>query len=255
MKKIHIISDTNNKSLKIKNFLTNKLKSSSLKKSSFIIVIGGDGFMLQTLKKNYRLKKPFYGINSGNYGFLMNKFNKEKTYKKIFLAKKIKISPLTMSVKTKTGVTKKGIAINEVSILRQSRQAASLKINQGKKQIIKELISDGVLVSTPAGSTAYNLSVHGPILSLNSKQLSIAPISAFRPRRWKPRIVNDNSQITIRNLNPIKRPISAVADNFEVRNAKQITIKKNKKIQFSLMYDKNRSLQKKISIEKLRKEL
>ena len=255
MKKIHIISDTNNKSLKIKNFLTNKLKSSSLKKSSFIIVIGGDGFMLQTLKKNYRLKKPFYGINSGNYGFLMNKFNKEKTYKKIFQAKKIKISPLTMSVKTKTGSTKKGIAINEVSILRQSRQAASLKIIQGKKQIIKELISDGVLVSTPAGSTAYNLSVHGPILSLNSKQLSIAPISPFRPRRWKSRIVNDNSQITIRNLNPSKRPISAVADNFEVRNAKQITIKKNKKIQFSLMYDKNRSLQKKISIEKLRKEL
>ena len=255
MKKIHIISDTNNKSLKIKNFLTNKLKSSSLKKSSFIIVIGGDGFMLQTLKKNYRFKKPFYGINSGNYGFLMNKFNKEKTYKKIFKAKKIKISPLTMSVKTKTGSTKKGIAINEVSILRQSRQAASLKIIQGKKQIIKELISDGVLVSTPAGSTAYNLSVHGPILSLNSKQLSIAPISPFRPRRWKSRIVNDNSQITIRNLNPSKRPISAVADNFEVRNAKQITIKKNKKIQFNLMYDKNRSLQKKISIEKLRKEL
>ena len=255
MKKIHIISDTNNKSLKIKNFLTNKLKSSSLKKSSFIIVIGGDGFMLQTLKKNYRFKKPFYGINSGNYGFLMNKFNKEKNYKKIFQAKKIKISPLTMSVKTKTGSTKKGIAINEVSILRQSRQAASLKIIQGKKQIIKELISDGVLVSTPAGSTAYNLSVHGPILSLNSKQLSIAPISPFRPRRWKSRIVNDNSQITIRNLNPSKRPISAVADNFEVRNAKQITIKKNKKIQFNLMYDKNRSLQKKISIEKLRKEL
>ena len=255
MKKVHIISDTNNKSLKIKNFLTNKIKSSSLKKSSLIIVIGGDGFMLQTLKKNYRSKKPFYGINSGNYGFLMNKFNKDKIYKKIFKAKKIKISPLTMSVKTKTGITKKGIAINEVSILRQSRQAASLKINQGKKQIIKELISDGVLVSTPAGSTAYNLSVHGPILSLNSKQLSIAPISAFRPRRWKPRIVNDNSEIIIRNLNPAKRPISAVADNFEVRNAKQITIKKNKKIQFSLMYDRNRSLQKKISIEKLRKEL
>ena len=211
--------------------------------------------MLQTLKKNYRFKKPFYGINSGNYGFLMNKFNKEKTYKKIFQAKKIKISPLTMSVKTKTGSTKKGIAINEVSILRQSRQAASLKIIQGKKQIIKELISDGVLVSTPAGSTAYNLSVHGPILSLNSKQLSIAPISPFRPRRWKSRIVNDNSEIIIRNLNPAKRPISAVADNFEVRNAKQITIKKNKNIQFSLMYDKNRSLQKKISIEKLRKEL
>ena len=254
MKKVHIISDTNKKSLKIKNSLLNKIKSSSLKKSSLIIVIGGDGFMLQTLKKNYKLNKSFYGINSGNYGFLMNRFNKDKTYKKIFEARKINISPLTMSVRTKTGSQKKGIAINEVSILRQSKQAASLKINQGKKQIIKELISDGVLVSTPAGSTAYNLSVHGPILSLNSKHLSISPISAFRPRRWKPRIVNDNSQIIIRNLNPIKRPISAVADNFEVRNAKIIKIRKNKKIQFNLMYDKNRSLQKKINIEKLRKE-
>ena len=254
MKKFHIISDTNKKSLKIKNFLTNKIKSNSLKNSSLIIVIGGDGFMLQTLKKNYRLRKPFYGINSGNYGFLMNRFNKDKIYKKIFQAKKIKISPLTMTVKTKSGRTRKGIAINEVSILRQSRQTAFLKINQGKKKIIKELISDGVLVSTPAGSTAYNLSVHGPILSLNSKQLSIAPISAFRPRRWSPRIVSDNAQIIITNLNPAKRPISAVADNFEVRNAKQIKIKKNKKIQFNLMYDKNRSLQKKISLEKLRKE-
>ncbi len=254
MKKVHIISDTNKKSSKIKNFLLNKIKSSPLKKSSLIIVIGGDGFMLQTLKKNYKLKKSFYGINSGNYGFLMNRFNKDKTLKKIFQAKKINISPLTMSVKTKTGRKKKGIAINEVSILRQSRQAASLKINQGKKQIIKKLISDGVLVSTPAGSTAYNLSVHGPILSLNSKKLSIAPISAFRPRRWKARIVNDNSEITIKNLNFVKRPISAVADNFEVRNAKLIKIKKNKKIQFNLMYDKNRSLQKKINIEKLRKE-
>ena len=246
MKKIHVISDINKKSLKIKNFLLNRIKSSSLKVSSMIIVIGGDGFMLQTLKKYFRFKKPFYGINSGNYGFLMNKFNKNKTYKKILEAKKINISPLTMSVKTKTGAMKKGIAINEVSILRQSRQAAFLSISQGKKIIIKKLISDGVLVSTPAGSTAYNLSVHGPILSLNSKNLSIAPISAFRPRRWKPKIVNDNSKITIKNLNPNKRPISAVADNIEVRNAKKIIIKKNNKIQFCLMYDKNRSLQKKL---------
>ncbi len=254
MKKVHIISDTNKKSLKIKNFLSNKIKSSSLKKSSLIIVIGGDGFMLQTLKKYYRLKKPFYGINSGNYGFLMNRFNKDNTHKKIFHAKKINISPLTMNVKTKTGSTKKGIAINEVSILRQSRQAASLEINQGKKKIIKELISDGVLVSTPAGSTAYNLSVYGPILSLNSKKLSISPISPFRPRRWKGKIVGDKTKIAIKNLNPKKRPISAVADNIEVRNAKKIIIKTNHRIKFNLLYDQNRSLQKKIKIEQLRKE-
>ena len=129
----------------------------------------------------------------------------------------------------------------------------SLKNNS--RNVIKKLVSDGVLVSTPAGSTAYNLSVHGPILNLNSKRISIAPISAFRPRRWAGKIVSDKSKVTIKNLDPKKRPVSAVADNFEVRHAKQITIKKNKKIQFSLMYDKNRSLQKKISIEKLRKEL
>ena len=254
MKKIHIISDTNKKSLKIKNFLTNKIKSSSLKKSLIIAVIGGDGFMLQTLKKNYKFKKLFYGINSGNYGFLMNKFNKNKTYKKILKAKKITISPLTMSVKTKTGNTKKGIAINEVSILRQSRQAAFLSIKYGKIKNIKKLIADGILVSTPAGSTAYNLSVHGPILSLNSKKLSISPISPFRPRRWKGKIVSDNSTILINNLNVKKRPISAVADNIEVRNAKMIKIKTNKKIKFNLLYDTNRSLQKKIKLEQIRKE-
>ena len=160
-----------------------------------------------------------------------------------------------MSVKTKSGVIKKGIAINEVSILRQSRQAASLKISQGKKQIIKELISDGVLISTPAGSTAYNLSVHGPILKLNSKQLSIAPISAFRPRRWRGKIVKDKLKINITNLNPSKRPISAVADNLEVRNAKSISIKINNKIKFNLLYDKNRSLQQKLKIEQLRREI
>ena len=166
----------------------------------------------------------------------------------------ISISPLDMKVINKQGLIKKSIAINEVSILRQSRQAASLLIQAGKKTIIKKLICDGVLVSTPAGSTAYNLSVHGPILSLNSKKLSISPISPFRPRRWKGRIVSDKSKITIKNLNPKKRPISAVADSIEVRNAKNIIIKTKQKIKFNLLYDKNKSLQKKIKVEQLRNE-
>ena len=254
MIKPSIVSDKNNKSLKIKLFLEKRIKIYTLKKSNLIIVIGGDGFMLHTLKKLHKLKKSFYGINSGNYGFLMNKFSSKNTIKNLSIARIISISPLEMTVKNKFGLVKKSIAINEVSILRQSRQAASLSISSGSKQIIKKLISDGVLVSTPAGSTAYNLSVHGPILNLNSKRLAISPISPFRPRRWKGKVVNDRSKILIKNLNPKKRPISAVADNVEARNVKIISIKINKKIKFNLLYDINRSLQKKIKIEQLRKE-
>jgi len=254
MTKLQIISDKNTKSSKIKKLLVKKLNQEQFKKDNLIIVIGGDGFMLQTLKKNKNSKKQFYGINSGNYGFLMNKFSSKNIIKNLSKANMISISPLEMIVKNKSNQTRKSLAINEVSILRQSRQAASLSIKQGSRQIIKKLVSDGVLVSTPAGSTAYNLSVHGPILSLHSKKLSISPISAFRPRRWKGKIVNDKSKIIITNLDPSKRPISAVADNLEVRNAKSITVKTNNKIKFNLLYDKNRSLQKKIKIEQIRKE-
>jgi len=254
MKTIQIISDKNQKSLKIKSQLLNIMSKSQAIRPNTIIIIGGDGFMLQTLKKNKNLKKFFYGINSGNYGFLMNKFSSKNIEKNLSKAKMISISPLEMFVINKKNQIKKHLAINEVSILRQSRQAASISINYGSKQIIKKLVSDGVLVSTPAGSTAYNLSVHGPILSLNSKKLSISPISPFRPRRWKGKIVNDKSKIIIKNLNPKKRPISAVADNLEVRNAKKIIIQTNKKIKFNLLYDQNRSLQKKIKIEQIRRE-
>ena len=210
--------------------------------------------MLQTLKKNKNSKRYFYGVNSGNYGFLMNKFSSRNIIKNIAKAKMISISPLEMIVKNNKNQIKKYLAINEVSILRQSRQAASLSINYGSKKIIKELVSDGVLVCTPAGSTAYNLSVHGPILSLNSKKLSISPISPFRPRRWKGKVVSDKLKINIKNLNPSKRPISAVADNIEVRNAKNIIVKTNQKIRFNLLYDQSRSLQKKIKIEQIRRE-
>ena len=254
MNKIQIISDKNLRSQKIKNSIIKILNKFEASKSNIIIVIGGDGFMLKTLKKHEKSKKFFYGINSGNYGFLMNKFSAKNIIKKLSEANMVSISPLEMVVKNKNNQIKKSIAINEVSVLRQSRQAASLSIKYGSRQIIKKLVSDGVIVSTPAGSTAYNLSVHGPILSLHSRKLSISPISPFRPRRWAGKIVNDRSKITITNLNPLKRPISAVADNLEFRNAKKILIKTNNKIKFNLLYDKNRSLQKKIKIEQIRKE-
>jgi len=249
MTKPLIISDTNKKSLKIKKFLTKKLKINQIKKPNLVIVIGGDGFMLKTLKKNKNPLNLFYGINSGNYGFLMNRFFENNIIKNLTKAKMIIISPLEMVVNKK-----KYLAINEVSILRQSRQAASISIKSNSKYIIKKLVSDGVLVSTPAGSTAYNMSVHGPILSLNSKKISVAPISPFRPRRWKGKILTDKANILIKNLNFLKRPVSAVADNIEIRNAKSISIKMNHKIKFKLLYDKNRSLQNKIKLEQLKKE-
>ena len=235
MSKLQIISDKNKKSLKIKSLLLKRLDKSKIAIPNITIVIGGDGFMLQTIKKNTKSKKLFYGINSGNYGFLMNKFSSKTTIKSLSKAKKIIISPLDMIVRNNKNQTKKFLAINEVSILRQSRQAASLSVKYGSISIIKKLVSDGILVSTPAGSTAYNLSVHGPILSLNSKKLSIAPISPFRPRRWRGKVVSNKSKIVIKNLNPSKRPISAVADNIEVRNAKKIIIKTNQKIKFNFL--------------------
>ena len=253
MNKPLIISDKNLKSVQIKKQIINLFNRKKIFKKNIILVVGGDGFMLKTLKKNQKTKKLFYGINSGNYGFLMNKFSKKQLIQNIQKSKMISISPLEMVVVSKNKI-KKCIAINEVSILRQSRQAANLSIKYKKNYIMKKLVSDGVLVSTPAGSTAYNLSVHGPILNLNSNKVSIAPISAFRPRRWTGKIVSDKSKIVITNLNPSKRPVSAVADNLEIRNAIKITIYIQNRIKFNLLYDKNKSLQKKIKLEQLRKE-
>ena len=254
MIKSHILFDNTILSKRIKKFLDTKVSNVSVLKCNLIIVIGGDGFMLSSLKKYNKFKKPFYGINAGSYGFLMNKFSSKNTVKNLSKARQVTISPLEMSVRNKFNKTRKSIAINEVSVLRQSRQTASLEISNGSQKIIKKLVSDGVLISTPAGSTAYNMSVYGPILNLDSKKLSIRPISAFRPRRWKGRVVSDKSKIIIKNLNIQKRPISAVADNYEVRNVKTISIKTNYKIKFNLLYDSNRSLQKKIKIEQIRKE-
>ena len=208
--------------------------------------------MLKTLKKYQKCNKAFYGINRGTFGFLMNKFKTYDVERSISKAKLVSISPLEMKVITKTGKTHSNIAINEVSLLRQTKQAASLQIVGGKRILIKKLICDGVLVSTPAGSTAYNLSISGPILSLNSKKLAITPISPFRPRRWKGKVVSSSSVIKIKNLNVQKRSVSVVADNVEVRNIRNVEIKINHQIKFKLLYDKNYSLTKKIKLEQLR---
>ena len=163
--------------------------------------------------------------------------------------KKTIINSLSVSCSYGNGFTKSLFAVNEISVFRQSKQTASLNISVGQKQIIKKLVGDGVLVSTPAGSTAYNLSVHGPILALNSGKLAITPISPFRPRRWKGKVISNKSTVKIKNLNSKKRPIAAVADNIELRNVRSLLIKKNKNIKIRLLFDNNRSLVKRIRSE------
>ena len=254
-KKIHFAFDRKNGPISQKLKLFKKFKKYSPHKSDLIVVFGGDGFMLETLKKFRKFNKPFYGINTGTYGFLMNKLKNNNFLENFSKSKIVTISPLQMIAKTKKNTVKRGIAINEISMLRQSKQTASLQIKKGKKTVMKKLVSDGVLVSTPAGSTAYNLSAHGPILSLNSKKLAITPISPFRPRRWKGSIVSDKSTIRITNLDIKKRPVSVVADNVEFRNIKSVKIFVNRKIKFNLLYDSKSSLNKKIKIEQVRKEI
>ena len=253
MIKLHFIFDKTNKSKKLKKILLKKNKNSPIKKSRVIVVAGGDGFMLKTMKKYYKLQKPFYGINCGLIGFLMNKYSSKKIDEKISKSKVIKINPLEVKTKNVNGKTNNFLAINELSILRQSKQTASLKLEVNKVILVKKLTGDGVLVSTPAGSTAYNLSTNGPILSLNSKKLAITPISPFRPRRWKGKVVSDKVQISIINLDSKKRPIAGVADNNEVRNVKKIKVKVNKKIKINLLFDKASSLTKKIKEEQRKK--
>ena len=249
MNKFHFIFDRNKKSLNFKKKLSKKFKNFSPVSSNCIVVFGGDGFMLKNLKKYYRYNKPFYGVNCGSYGFLMNNSSIDNLEKKISKSKKTIINSLSVNCSYSNGLRKNLIAINEISIFRQSKQTASLNISVGRKQIIKNLIGDGVLVSTPAGSTAYNLSVHGPILSLNSGKLAITPISPFRPRRWKGKIISNRSIVKIKNLNTKKRPIAAVADNIELRNVKSLFIRRNNKINIKLLFDTNRSLVKRIRSE------
>jgi NAD+ kinase len=255
MIKIHFVIDKTYKSQTLAKSILNQHQSYPPRQCNFFIVLGGDGFMLSTIKKYHTYKKPFYGINCGTVGFLMNRYNNIDIIKKILRSKKITINPINLIAKNKQNKIKKLIAINEVSLFRQSRQTASLNLKIEKKNIIKNLIGDGVLVSTPAGSTAYNLSVHGPILSLNSGKIAITPISPFRPRRWKGMVISNKLSVKIFNLNPSKRPVAAVADNIEVRDIKQITIKINKKINIDLLYDKSRSLIKRIRYEQLKKKI
>ena len=254
MKKFFFTFDKTSKAQKLKKKFLKSFNQFTVQQADIIVVGGGDGFMLQTLKRFQKYKKPFFGINCGTFGFLMNKYSNINLIKRIKTAKKINLNPLEIFIKKKY-INKKLLAINELSVFRQSKQTVSLKIEVNKKILLKKLIGDGLIVCTPAGSTAYNLSVHGPILSLNSNKLGITPISPFRPRRWKGKIVSNLNTINVINLDTYKRPIAAVADNREIRDIKSARIRINKSIKFCLLYDKNKSLEQRIKFEQLKKNM
>jgi NAD+ kinase len=208
--------------------------------------------MLQTLHRFINDKIPIYGMNRGSVGFLMNDYKEEELLERLAAAETSRIHPLAMIATDAAGKAHKSLAINEISLFRQRYQAAKLKIAIDEKVRLEELICDGILVATPAGSTAYNLSAHGPILPIKSSLLAITPISPFRPRRWRGAIVPNRVHISISVLEPEKRPVSAVADHFETRNVIKVEVGQARAIELFMMFDREHGLEERVLDEQFR---
>jgi NAD+ kinase len=217
-------------------------------KADIIVALGGDGFMLQTLHAFLDKGKPIYGMNLGTIGFLMNEFHAEGLIERLEAAEAAALHPLRMRAATRQ-TTIEALAFNEVSLLRQTRQTAKIRIFVDDKVRIAELVCDGVLVATPAGSTAYNLSAHGPILPIDADLLALTPISAFRPRRWRGALLPHRAHARFEILEPDKRPVSAVADNFEVRDVVSVEVAEDRSIAVTMLFDAGHSLDERILAE------
>jgi NAD+ kinase len=244
-----IYSDSEKAQHTYKNILKKHAVTKTPQDADIIVVLGGDGLMLHCLHEYRNLDKPFYGINCGSVGFLMNEYNDADLQSLVNNAKTEVINPLHMIAKTKNGSEHHALAVNEVSLLRSSRQAANLRISIDGMARIETLSCDGVLVATPAGSTAYNLSVHGPIIPLGSGVLALTPISPFRPRRWKGAILSHKTVITIDVLDPIKRPVNAVADFTESKDVVSVEIREAEDKGIKLLFDPGHSLEERIISE------
>ncbi|WP_406853969.1 NAD kinase [Alsobacter sp. KACC 23698] len=214
-----------------------------------IVALGGDGLMLQTLHRFMGSGKPIYGMNRGSVGFLMNEYGDEDLLERLERAERSIVHPLLMVATDAAGVAHTARAINEVYLFRQSYQAAKLRVTIDGKPRLPELVADGVLVATPAGSTAYNLSANGPILPLNAPLLALTPISAFRPRRWRGALLPDHARIAIDVLEPAKRPVSAVADHFEHRNIRRVEVAMDRTVDLVMLHDPGHSLEERILLE------
>ena len=248
-KNLHFVASSSDEANKALNRLLSKYEQASPEKSDMIVALGGDGFMLETLHKYLPTSKPVYGMHRGSIGFLMNEYKEDNLLDRVSKSEKVILHPLKMQTISSSGETRIANAINEVSLLRETRQAAKLRIYVNNKCRLEELICDGLLICTPAGSTAYNLSVDGPVLPLGANILAITSISAFRPRRWRGAIVPNNSQIRIEVIEPTKRPISAVADRTEYRDVTKVIIEKDETKSITLLFDPEHNLEERILSE------
>jgi NAD+ kinase len=220
-----------------------------MNEAQIIVALGGDGFMLETLHANLSIGRPIYGMNRGSVGFLMNEYGEDGLLERINAAERAVIHPLVMVAIDKHRKQHRALAINEVSLLRQTRQTAKLCISIDGQMRMSELVCDGALVCTPAGSTAYNLSAHGPIIPINGEVLALTPISAFRPRRWRGALLPHAARVTFEVLEADKRPVSAVADNHEVRDVVEVHVAEDRDIALSMLFDAGRSLEERVLAE------
>ncbi len=247
--KFAILSSDTPVALNAKQDIEKLYEISSYEDADIIVALGGDGFMLQTLHNSIKNCKPIFGMNKGTVGFLMNEYRKEGLIERLEKAEELILHPLRVKVKTNDGAEQDILAINEVALLRETRQAANIKIHVDGKVRLEELISDGLMVATPAGSTAYNLSAHGPILPLGSNLLALTPISAFRPRRWRGALLPHKSCIKFEICNASKRPVSAVADMVEIRDIQSVEIEEDQSVSLNLLFDPDHNLADRILME------
>lgn len=220
--------------------------------AEIVVALGGDGLMLQTLHRQMGRNTPVYGMNFGSVGFLMNGWSPDDLPARLEAAKPTHITPLGMDVRLADGSQHSALALNEVSLFRMSYQAVKIEIEVDGRVRLDELVADGVLVATPAGSTAYNLSAHGPILPIDSPLLALTPISPFRPRRWRGAILNNHAVVKFRLHEPDKRPASAVADNVEFRHVVEVTVRENRAERVTLLFDPGTGLEERVLSEQFR---
>jgi NAD+ kinase len=234
---------------KAKENLQKFYASTRPEEADVIVVLGGDGFMLKTLHQHQHLDKPVYGMNFGSVGFLMNDYQESNLLPRLEAANETVLHPLKMMTTDANGKYETAFAINEVALLRQTAQAAKIRIHVDKVPRLEALVCDGVLIATPAGSTAYNLSAHGPIIPMNANLLALTPISAFRPRQWRGALLKDTAQVTLEILEADKRPVSASADGHEVRDVVKVEVLQDFEMRYRLLFDLQHNLEERILSE------